>query len=140
MIHDPSDAIFQVEFVEIDQEPKPERNELKVVGGDLLEQRRDGFDRFQFNQYLSLNYQISPKTDVKAFTFIDDGNRNLTFDTKLSVPKFHSHRSLVNGFEKTRPERRVDLEGRIQHRFANLFFGKLHLVLSREGREGGEGF
>lgn len=55
------------------------------------------FDRFNFDEWLALNDQVSAKALFRGNAVDDDQNDHLTFDRKALLPQRFGENSLING-------------------------------------------
>jgi hypothetical protein len=156
-IHNAFDAVLQMDFTEVDQQPKPPVAQPKlgeqlfaVNFGELL-------NGFEFNDYLVLDQQVGAEAFVKFQIIVTDGNRNLTLHTQPQFLQFVGERHFIYGLQQSGAGAGVNFERSVKNQFGQFIFGQgsdlvLHRpsgcscpkrfsrLVSRKGRKGRKGF
>ncbi len=79
-VDDSLQTVFQERCAEVDKQPEGQIHQAQV-GQELFGMNRvEVFDRLQFNDQLSIDQQIQPKTCIELNALVTDGNRFLPLD------------------------------------------------------------
>jgi hypothetical protein len=68
------------------------------------------FDSLDFYNYPAFNNEIQPVSTVKLYTFVNDWERFLLFDSQTSFPKLENHADLICRFEEAWTNNTVHLD------------------------------
>jgi len=82
--------------------------------------RRNGFDRLDFNNNLFINDQVSTKSLIQTNTIPGHRNRFLSVNTKSALIQFVCYNSFINRFKESRPKGAMDFEADINNYSGNL--------------------
>lgn len=110
-MHDPSNAVFEVDGVEVDQQTKRFARQFQVSKQLRLMNRLKLVDRFQFHDHIIFNQQVKPETSIQFQTIIIHRKGHLRPTVQAAFCKFMLQAALVNAFKKSRSQGGVDLHG-----------------------------
>jgi hypothetical protein len=110
-------------------EPYLGESEVGENLGDM--DRRQGVDRFDFDDDGPFNKKVQTETHVQARSAIADRDGDLAFDGEAGCTKLLVQTVFVDGLQKARPELAVDSESGINDSLADpIDFGADRLVAS----------
>ena len=101
-------SVAKMKHIKVKQQTDGKMAEPNVVDGLRTVHRRNLGDRFEFNQNFPADDNVRAVSEFDAFVTEDDGNGDLCFRGNSARTQLFEHASLVNSFEKSGTERRVN--------------------------------
>ena len=95
--------------------------------------RRSPFDRFQFDDHLVLNYQISPEPLIKFHAVPFNGHGNLPPDIQSAPFEFAREHGFIHRFEQSRPQSGMQPITGVHDDFRDFVFFHGLILFSRTG-------
>ena len=127
------DAVFEMGFVEVDDEAELERDHAKVVISDLFEEIGDLSDGLELNEDEVVDDEIGAKGDFfEKFVVVVDENGLLAFNGESTFDEFTGEGCFVNGFKQTGAELGVHSECRVENGFTDFFLVHGRECLAKE--------
>jgi hypothetical protein len=78
-------------------------------------QWQEFLDSFYFNHDFAVDQQIQAVAKLELDPIVADGYRHLLFDGYAALRQFIVQTDFLGTFQKTRPQRRMNLHRRIEH-------------------------
>jgi len=95
--------------------------------------RRDGFDGFDFDDYLVFDDEVGPEARVKADCLVEDGDDWLARKEEPAIGEFMSEDGFVDGFEEAGAEGGVDAICGVDNLSGDGVFGHFELSFADMG-------